>query len=215
MKETKSPITRRNFLQASLAAIFAALLSACKGAASKATQAVAGAAASDTPRPTDTPQATGTPTQPPAEAPTERASATPTTEPSRTPTATASEAPAEIGVVVMGGLEIGVINKSGSSLTFIPNPQNPEPEIMGKAIVRLHDPQGLWRYNLEEASGTGYNFAKDTRPDYGDYGVLSLLKGSFEVSIPFSVLPAHRTANRWQANCQWSSRVSLCPVQGQ
>ena len=64
---------------------------------------------SNTPEPTVTPEPSATP------------SPTMTTSPSVTPSATTTPLPEQAGVVVLNGIEIGTIQKSGENFTFVPN----------------------------------------------------------------------------------------------
>ncbi len=132
--------------------------------------------ASDTPLPSNTPEPSAT------SAPSE------TTGPSDTPAATATQPSEQVGVVILNGQEIGTIQKSGENFLYIPTPGTLTPEVKGKVVLRISDPQKKWGFDLENSSSSFYNFKDDPRAGWESYGVLVAYEGSYEITIKFTAL---------------------------
>ncbi len=129
-------------------------------------------AASDTPLPSDTPAASDTP----AMSDTPPATITPTTE--------------QVGVVILNGQLIGIVQKSGDKFDYIPDPNKLTPEVEGKVVLQIKDPAVTWGFNLESSSSTMYTLKEDPRSGWEAYGVLLAYEGSYEVTVKFIALNA-------------------------
>ena len=123
-------------------------------------------------------------------APSATSTASETPGPSDTPAATATLAAEQVGVVILNGREIGTIQKSGDNFTYVPAAGSLTPEVEGKVVLRMRDPQEKWGFDLESSSSSFYNFKDDPRAGWEGYGVLVAYQGSYEVTIKFTALSA-------------------------
>jgi len=91
-------------------------------------------------------------------------------------------------VVILNGREIGTIQKSGGNFLYSPAPGSLTPEVQGKVVLRIKDPQEKWGFDLENSSSSFYNFKDDPRAGWEGYGVLVAYEGSYEITIKFNAL---------------------------
>ncbi len=177
-------LARRAFVALALAASL--LLAGCNyptgGAASATASAAPTILPSETAAPSETPQPSNTP------APSATAAPSETPGPSDTPGPTETPPAEQVGVVTLNGQEIGIIQKSGEQFTYIADPYKLTPEVQGKVVLYIKDPQERWGFNLESSSSTMYTFKDDPRSGWEAYGVLVAYEGSYEVTIKFIAL---------------------------
>jgi hypothetical protein len=177
---------RRAFVTLALAASL--MLAGCNyptgGAASATASTAPTNLPSETAAPSETPQPSNTP------APSATAAPSETPSPSNTPGPTETPPAEQVGVVILNGQEIGTIQKSGEQFTYIADPDKLTPEVNGKVVLYIKDPQEKWGFNLESSSSTMYKFKEDPRSGWEAYGVLVAYEGSYEVTIKFIALNA-------------------------
>ena len=154
------------------------------GAASSTASAAPTSLPSETAAPSETPQPSNTP------APSATAAPSETPGPSDTPGPTETPPTEQVGVVTLNGQEIGIIQKSGEQFTYIADPYKLTPEVQGKVVLYIKDPQERWGFNLESSSSTMYKFKEDPRSGWEAYGVLVAYEGSYEVTVKFIALNA-------------------------
>jgi len=154
------------------------------GAASSTASATPTSLPSETAAPSETPQPSNTP------APSATAAPSETPGPSDTPGPTETPPTEQVGVVTLNGQEIGIIQKSGEQFTYIADPYKLTPEVQGKVVLYIKDPQERWGFNLESSSSTMYKFKEDPRSGWEAYGVLVAYEGSYEVTVKFIALNA-------------------------
>jgi hypothetical protein len=138
------------------------------------------------PTPTLAASATSKPSDTPAPSATSAPSATP--GPSDTPAATATQPAEPVGVVILNGNEIGTIQKSGENFVYTPEPGSLTPEVKGKVVLHITDPEKKWGFDLDSTSSSFYNFKDDPRSGWESYGVLVAYEGSYEITIKFTAL---------------------------
>jgi len=169
-------------------AVFASImLAGCNYPGGMANTAAATAASQ--PSPTSsvniTPQASNTPSSSATPAPTNTAIPSETAGPSNTPGPTATQPAEQVGVVTLNGQDIGSIQKSGEQFIYTANPDKLIPEVEGKVVLYIKDPQEKWGFNLESSSSTMYRFKEDPRSGWEAYGVLVAYEGSYEITVKF------------------------------
>jgi len=152
----------------------------------------AAASATATLPPANTPTATTAPSEPPLPSntpqPTETPSPSATAGPSDTPTATATPPIEIVGVVVLNGQDIGVIQKSGDQFSYLADALKLTPEVEGKVVLQIKDPGLTWGFNLENSSSTMYTLKDDPRNGWEAYGVLLAYEGIYEITVKFVAL---------------------------
>lgn len=144
--------------------------------------------------PTNLPSETAAPSETPVPSETPTPSATPapseTPGPSDTPGPTATLPAEQVGVVILNGQEIGTIQKSGEQFKYTPTPNSLTPEVEGKVVLQIKDPQEKWGFDLENSSSSFYNFKADPRASWEGYGVLVAYEGIYEITIKFTAVNA-------------------------
>ena len=173
-------------LALALAASF--MLAGCNYPTGPAATATASATPTSLPSPTSTASATPQPSDTPAPSATSVPSVTP--GPSDTPGPTATQPAEQVGVVILNGHEIGSIQKNGDNFQYTPSPGSLTPEVEGKVVLQIKDPQEKWGFNLESSSSSMYNFKADLRTGWEGYGVLVAYEGSYEITIKFTAVNA-------------------------
>jgi hypothetical protein len=138
----------------------------------------------ETPRPTETPAASDTPL------PSDTPAASDTPAMSDTPQATITPTSEQVGVVILNGQQIGLIQKSGDKFNYLPDPYKLTPEVEGKVVLQIKDPALTWGFNLESSSSTMYNLKDDPRSGWEAYGVLLAYEGNYEITVKFIALNA-------------------------
>ena len=138
---------------------------------------------------TQTLTVTATPSIPPTASSTLIPSDTPEPDisprPSETSTPLPTPPPEEIALVILDGKEVGAILKSGDLLSYASFLGDQAAAVDDRAVLKLIDPQGSWRFNLQRTSGAGYTLKADPRHDYKAYGVLIVYQGKFEIEVRF------------------------------
>jgi len=172
----------------SLALAAGLMLAGCNYPTGGAASATASAAPTNPPSDTAAPSETLQPSNTPAPSATPAPSETP--GPSDTPGPTKAPPAEQVGVVTLNGQEIGIIQKSGEQFTYIADPYKLTPEVNGKVVLYIKDPQERWGFNLESSSSTMYKFKEDPRSGWEAYGVLVAYEGSYEVAVKFIALNA-------------------------
>jgi hypothetical protein len=145
-----------------------------------------GATSTNLPSPTHTASATPQPSS--TSEPSATTAPTATTGPSDTPAATATQPAEQVGVVILNGQEIGTIQRSGEQFTYLADPYKLTPEVKGKVVLQIKDPQQIWGFKLESSSSSMYNFKADPRSGWEAYGVLVAYEGSYEITVKFSAV---------------------------
>jgi hypothetical protein len=152
------------------------------------------AATTPTVPPTNPPSATIAPSPTPEPSTTPEPSATPapsdTPAASNTPAATETPTTEQVGVVILNGQQIGLIQKSGDKFNYVPDPNRLTPEVEGKVVLQIKDPAVTWGFNLESSSSTMYTLKDDPRSGWEAYGVLLAYEGSYEITVKFIALNA-------------------------
>jgi hypothetical protein len=173
---------------ASLVLVASVLLAGCNYPTGAAATATASATASATSQPTATP--TSSPTLQPSDTPMPSATptATETPGPSDTLAPTATLPPEQAGMVILNGRQIGTVQKSGEQFQYLPDPGLLTPEVNGKVVLQIKDPQNQWGFDLQNSSSSFYNFKDDPRKGWEAYGVLVAYEGSYEITIKFTAL---------------------------
>jgi len=108
-----------------------------------------------------------------------------TPSPSLTPGATDTPLLEQVGVVILYGREIGTIQKRGEKFEYTADPNALTPEVKGKVVLQLKDPQQIWGFDLESSSYPMYSLKDDTRIGWEAYGVLMAYKGIYEITVKF------------------------------
>ncbi len=140
------------------------------------------------PEPTATPTLASQPSNTPQA--TETSAPTATTGPSETPAApaaTATLAWEQVGVVILNGNQIGIIKKSGDLFVFIAPDNSYLPEVSGKVVLQVKDPDKKWNFDLDSTSSNFFHFKDDPRPGWEGYGILVVYEGVHDVTLRFTV----------------------------
>jgi hypothetical protein len=177
-------LSRNAFISLGLALLAGFILAGCNYPAR--TTATETPVASSTSLPTATPPASATSRPSDIPAPSDTATPTATPGPSDTPAATATQPAEPVGIVILNGQEIGTIQKSGDNFLYAPAPGSLTPEVKGKVVLRITDPQKKWGFDLDSSSSSFYNFKDDPRVGWESYGVLVAYEGNYEITIKFT-----------------------------
>ncbi len=170
----------------SLALFASILLAGCNYPTGPAVSATASVVPTSLPALTSTASMTSQPSDTPAPSATSAPSQTP--GPSDTPGPTATQPFVQVGVVVLNGKEIGTIQKSGEQFKYTPDPDLLTPEVEGKVVLQIKDPQKMWGFDLDNSSSSFYNFKEDPRTGWEGYGVLVAYEGNYEITIKFTAV---------------------------
>jgi hypothetical protein len=177
---------RRAILMLALSA--GLMLAGCNYPTGGTASATASAAPTNLPSDTTAPSETLQPSN--TTAPSDTAAPSETPSPSDTPGPTETPPAEQVGVVTLNGQEIGTIQKSGEQFTYIADPYKLTPEVNGKVVLYIKDPQERWGFNLESSSSTMYRLKEDPRSGWEAYGVLVAYEGSYEITVKFIALNA-------------------------
>jgi hypothetical protein len=177
---------RSAFMLLGIALLAGFFLAGCNYSARSLATETPTVSSTNLPTPTLAASATSRPSDTPAPSATSAPSATPA--PSDTPAATATQPAERVGVVILNGNEIGTIQKSGENFLYTPKPGSLTPEVKGKVVLHIIDPEKKWGFDLDSSSSSFYNFKDDPRAGWESYGVLVAYEGSYEITIKFAAL---------------------------
>ncbi len=90
----------------------------------------------------------------------------------------------------MNGQEIGAIQKSGEKFEYTADPDKLTPEVSGKVVLQIKDPQQIWGFDLKGSSSTMYRIDDDSRSGWEAYGMLVAYRGIYEITVKFIALNA-------------------------